>query len=152
MTRDAFGNYGDVPTIGRVTPVTNKDQIIPGDLWQPHYTDRRFLDNTRDGLTIFVDPLTVLVHGDFVDQIGEGLTYSYSDRVQQHVGHEAIDEAAKRAAEEVGNNRSARFVEHMLRYAFQDERLWLGHMRAGVNRSNGYPYHIYGFRSGNQTK
>lgn len=143
-----YGSFEGVPTIGRITPITDKDQEIPGDLWDPHYSDGRFVDGTSDGLTIFVDPEVTLVAGDFVDQVGEGLTYAYSDQVQQRQGYDVVEAAARRAQKEVGSNRTARFIEHMLRYAFEDDDLWLGHMRAGVNRGNGYSYKIYGYLTG----
>lgn len=147
MSFSGFGSYDGVPTIGRVTPITDKDAIIPGDLWNPHYTDGRFVDDTSDGLTIFVDPEATLVPGTFVDQVGEDLTYMYSDRLSQFQGYDVVEAAARRAKDEVGNHRSARFVEHMLRHALEDDTIWLGHMRAGVNRGNGYSYQIYGYRS-----
>lgn len=151
----AYGRYDSfegIPTIGRITPVTNKDQIIPGDLWDPHYSDRRFTDSTMDGLTIFVDPAVHLQPGYLLDQVDEGLTYVYGDRVMQGLGYEVVRAAEQKAAHEAGNARSARFIEHMLRHAFKDNELWLGHMRAGVNLSSGYSYKIYGFRSGDPNK
>lgn len=147
MSFGSHDDYHNVPTVGRISPVTDKDAIIPGDLWDPYYTDRRFTDGTSAGLTIFVDPEVTLAPGNFVDETAEELTYSYSDRVQQWVGHEAVRAASQQAAKEVGNNQSARFIENMLRRVFEDKNLWLGHMRAGVNRGNGHPYKIYGYRS-----
>lgn len=149
----AIGRYGDyrgVPTTGRINPVTDKDAIIPGDLWDPHYTDHRFTDGTTEGLTIFVDPKVILVPSTYIDDIAEDLEYRHSDRVVQAVGCEAILAASERAVKEVGNNRSARFIEHMLRHAFNDGSIWLGHMRAAVNRSNGCSYKVYGYRSNPQ--
>lgn len=150
MSYDRYGDYRNVPTVGRITAVTDKDAIIPDDLWNPHYSDRRFTEGTTDGLTIFVDPEVTLVPGTFVDETSEELTYSYSDRVQQWIGHNAVRAASERAAKEVGNKQSAMFIEVMLRHAFEDPSLWVGHMRAGVNRSNGYSYKIYGYRSDRQ--
>lgn len=141
-----FGSFEGVPTVGRITPIIDKDAEIPHDLWDPHYTDRRFLDGTTDGLTIFVDPEVTLVRGDFVDEVGEGLVYNYSDRVQQWLGYDVVRAAAERAESEVDHVRSARFIEQMLRHAYKDDSIWLGHLRAGVNRGNGYSYKIYGTR------
>jgi len=135
-----------------VRPITDKDQEIPYDLWDPHYTDRRFTEAQSDGLTIFADPLVVVAPTQFGGESAEGLSYSYSDRLNTHfVGYDKMREAARVAAEEVGNHQSARFVEHMLRIALEDPELWLGHMKAGVNRGNGYSYKLYGYRSGEPT-
>lgn len=142
----ATGDIIQVPALGRLRPVTDKDAEIPYDLWDPHYTDRRFTERTSDGLTIFVDPEQTLVEGDFVDEIGEGLTYMYSDRLVQWHG-DAVQRAAEEAKREVSIVRSARFIEKMLQGTLQDKSIWLGHIRAGVNRGNGYSYKIYGYRS-----
>lgn len=141
----AVGDQIQVPEGCRLNPVTDKDAEVPYDLWDPHYTDGRFLD-ARDGLTIFVDPDQVLVEGRWVDEQGEGLEYMYSDRLYQFYG-DAVTKAAKKAEREVNVTRSARFVERMLQGVFEDESLWLGHMRAGVNRDNGYSYKIYGYKT-----
>lgn len=141
-----YDDFSQVSTIGRITPITDKDQEIPLAFWDPHYTDRRFTQGTVDGLTIFVDPSVHLVPSTYVDEISQDLTYSYIDRLATALGEKIIHEARISAAAELGTNRTARFAEHMLRYAFQDESLFLGHLRAGVNRSDGYAYHIYGYR------
>jgi len=133
---------------GGVRPIIDKDQEIPYDLWDPHYTDRRFTESSSDGLTIFVDPGVTLEVGQFGGEYGEGLSYSYSDRLVTHfVGYEAMKAAGEDAEREVGNRRSARFIEHVLRHAFEAPELWLGHMKAGVNRGNGYSYKLYGYKT-----
>jgi hypothetical protein len=146
MTYGRYDDYHGRPTVGRITPITDKDAIIPGDLWDPHYMDGRFTHDTSDGLTIFVDPDITLVKNGIVDELVEDLTYDYSDRIYDSLGHAVVQAAREQAASEVGNIQSARFVERMLQHAFKNPDLWLGHMRAGVNRSNGYSYKMYGYR------
>lgn len=147
MTYNEYDALGSTYHTKLITPITDRDQIIPDSLWNPHYTNSRFTRNTTGALTIFVDPEVTLISNEFVDEIGENLHYVYSDRLAQWLSHDTYQEIIKKAAEEVGNNRSAKFAELMLRYALEDDSIWLGHICAGVNRYNGYSYRIFGYRS-----
>lgn len=129
-----------------VVPITDKDLVMPQWLWDPSYTDKRFVQGTSDGLTIFADPsieLTATITGGEMDR---SLCYDYSDRIASFVGSEALKAAKNDAEEAAGNNRSARYLEFFLRNAYEDQGLWLGHVKAGVNISNGESYKLYGYK------
>lgn len=151
MSFGKFEYFDDVLGIDEITPITDKDALIPSDLWDPSYRDTRFTEGTSDGRTIFVDPSVTMNPDRSIGEAGEGLSYDYSDRIHEWKGFGVLREAIDKALEEVGNARSARFAEVMLRHAFNDQTLFLGHMKAGVNRSSGYSYKIYGYRLGDQS-
>jgi len=93
----------------------------------PHYTDRRF-DKEQ---TVF-------------GREAKGLHYDYSDRIVQWDGDKA--DAAFEAAKASGKvQRSAEFYDvYLSEYFGKPTRV--EHVIAGVNRSNGYPYHVFGYR------
>jgi hypothetical protein len=130
-------------------PTTGKDELIPDGLWRPQHNDQRFAEPGSDGLrTIFKDSLVTFDPMQAWIETGEGLTYSRSDLLVAVDGASfaKLNKAAQLAAEEVGNRRSARFVEHMLRVALDSPELWLGHIKAGVEASSGFSYNLYGYK------
>lgn len=93
----------------------------------PHYTDRRF----EKEQTVF-------------GKEAAGLHYDYSDRIVQWDGDKA--DAAFEAAKASGKTLySAAFYDVYLS-AYFGKPTRVEHVIAGVNRSNGYPYHVYGYR------
>lgn len=96
----------------------------------PHYTDARFV-----------------VEQSVYGESEPGLTYEYSDRL-----HEWDREKARRswfiAGELVGDKgrSTARKVAYYLT-AYFGKLIEVRHIVSGVNRSNGYAYNVYGFRS-----
>lgn len=93
----------------------------------PHYTDRRF----EREQTVF-------------GKEADGLHYDYSDRIVQWDGDKA--DAAFGAAKASGKvQRSAEFYDvYLSEYFGRPTRV--EHIIAGINRSNGYPYHVFGYR------
>ena len=70
-----------------------------------------------------------------------GLFYNYSDRL---IGKEWDD--AQDSADENGFTRgTAAWFEWALKHFHGAKKLDLRHMLLGVNRSNGYHYHVYGY-------
>lgn len=131
-----------------VQPVTLKDQEIPDHMWDPHYNDTRFTESRSEGLVIFVDPALILTNSGFgARESNEGLGYTYSDRLAEHLGYSALQKIRDEIAADGSNRRTAGFIEKVLQRAFNDESIWLGRMKAGVNRATGYSYHIYGYSS-----
>lgn len=92
----------------------------------PHYTDARF-DKEQT------------VYG----AAEKGLNYEYDDRIVQW-DYEKHKIAAKAATESGAKARTARWYNFYLSvfYGFDVE---VRHIEAGVNRSNGYPYCVFGF-------
>lgn len=131
------------PKNSGIIPVTDKDAIIPERLWDPSDMDHRFL-GTGDGITIFADPKPILVPDGNGTLVGSTLRYTADDVLRIHKGYEAIADATRRAKDEVGNNRTVRYLEHVLRIVFDEEDLWVGQVRVGVNRGTGYSYKTYG--------
>lgn len=88
-----------------------------------------------------------MIQTDFNAQRAEGLTYSFEDRLEepQFIGQQAMRDAVELAEVEVGNTSSARFVEQLLRHAFDDPNLWVGHIKTGVKENNGHPFRIFGY-------
>lgn len=131
---------------GDVKPITEKDKVIPGAYWDPHYTDERFTGTRDEGLSIFVDPSVTIIRS-FGGDVGEGLTYDYNDRISQWLGYKALRNIREEVAGDGIEQKTARFIERTLQLVFKNDELWLGHIKAGVNRSNGYSYQIYGHRT-----
>ncbi|HUC95628.1 MAG TPA: hypothetical protein VMR76_01560 [Candidatus Saccharimonadia bacterium] len=133
-------NYG-------VWPTKSKDLVIPFDIWDPDYTDRRFMKSGTEGLTIFRSPTVTFIPDDLYGEIGEGLDYVYSGGIISDVGYEAYGEAWDRVVQELGLGevRTARFMEHLLRIVFRNDLISLGHIKAGVNRDTQSSYKIYGY-------
>ena len=103
--------------------ITDKNTILQDT--HPHYTDSRF----RTEQTIF-------------GQEEKGLQYEYSDRIADQ------DREAKKNSEVFADSKAvkctAAWYEAYLSAHF-DKPADIRHIIAGVNRSNGYPYRIYGF-------
>lgn len=130
-----------------VVPVSDKEALIPRDLWLPSWTDQRFANAPSGGVTIFVDPSVEAIQTWPNGPIVEGLDYSFEDRLEepQFIGRKGMELAATKAEREVGNNISARYAEQLLRFAFDDPDLWIGHIKTGVS-GGGHPFKIFGYR------
>lgn len=114
--------------------MTTHARDVPLEL-NPHYSDHRF-----DGH----EPLTV-----FGQEI-KGLFYNYSDRLFQADWRK--DREAAFAANESGKVRnSAEWLEVYLTY-YHGQPVCLYHVLAGVNRSNGYGYAVYGYKYGESVR
>lgn len=123
--------------------IRNKEEPIPSQLWNPHYSDRYFTDKSG-GRTIFLAPGLVTVEEYGVDKV-DGLEYNYSDRIAQWVGHEAMDRATKTACAVLGSEAvTAHYYEIMLQNAYQNPQVELQHIIAGVNLDSGYSFRIFG--------
>ena len=94
---------------------------------QPHYTDERF----RKEQTVF-------------GAEESNLSYDYDDRIRQwdYQKHEMAWDLAKKTGHKVG---SQRFYEAYLSKYF-GKPILLKHVIAGVNRGNGYPYVVFGYK------
>jgi hypothetical protein len=128
------------------SPIRDKSTEIPYAWLDPHYSNEHFTRSQSEGLDIF------LAEGEEIAQdsyggVVRGAHYNYSDRIYQSTSTEQHGEAAERAKELVGNNQSAAFFEAYLREVFKDPTIELVHMKAGVNRGNGFSYRIFGYRS-----
>lgn len=101
----------------------------------PHYTDNRF----REPQTVWLATGYKLNKRDVVN----GAVYNYSDRIWQwdwnkaNSAHETIDKSL--------DHRSPAYIQEFLRYYFNNPKIVLVHVVAGVNLSNGYPYQVYGY-------
>lgn len=101
----------------------DKNKVLPS----PHYTDKRF-DQPQ---TIFGEEC-------------EGLGYVYSDRLWQSDYDKS--EAAARGVNESGITlKTCRWYEAYLS-AYFSRPIEIKHIIAGVNRSNGCPYNVFGYR------
>jgi len=121
---------------------TDKNVTIPYDLLDPHYSDRRFFDKTH---TIFLDTRFETIVTRYGVQIVEGAHYVYSDRLWENYGTERCLEAFHQADAVVGNKESARYLEEYLRKLYNQPDLELIHIVAGVNRSDGYSFRVFGY-------
>lgn len=96
-------------------------------LMSPHYTDARF----QTEQTVF-------------GKESDGLSYDYSDRLAQWDWDKS--QAAWDAAKQSGALlRSAAFYDVYLSEYF-GKPTTVEHIISGVNRSNGYPYNVFGYR------
>ena len=75
----------------------------------------------------------------------EGLFYNYSDRLDEW-DYEKGKRAREYAAELGADHRTGRYMTAMLSYFHDGAVVELRHVIAGCNRSNGYPYLIYGYK------
>ena len=116
----------------------DKDMPLHDD---PHYTDKRF-DKEQ---TIFGKPIE---EGSFGHQ---GLDYVYSDRIWQWDYNKAkrASQHANDTTGKTGHNKSCRWYEIYLSYFF-DKPVVIEHIIAGVNRSNGYSYCVFGYKEAPQ--
>lgn len=123
-------------------------QIVPIEhdknarIWSlfPSYSNSAF----RTDQTTFLAPGYKLVPGYYPSV--KGASYEYSDRLWQWDWDKA-DQANKQAREQHGdtNTNTAVFCETFLRLYFDKPNLIVVHLISGVNRSNGYPYVVYGY-------
>jgi len=70
------------------------------------------------------------------------LSYNYDDRILEwdyNKARESYDKAAS-----VARPKTARFYQEMLKN-FHDKEVQLKHIMAGCNRSNGFPYLVFGY-------
>ena len=93
----------------------------------PHYTDERFNKEQT-------------VYG----KAEQGLAYDYSDRLWQWNWDKA-NEASEVAKASGVTDRSARYYEVYLSHYF-GKPVEIKHIIAGVNKSNGYPYCLFGYK------
>lgn len=74
----------------------------------------------------------------------KGLFYVYSDRLYDW-NHDLATKA-KENAKKISNENTAEFFALMLSYYYNCEYIQLEHIIAGCNRSNGFPYLVFGFQ------
>lgn len=98
----------------------------------PHYTDSRF----KEEQTIFGEKC-------------EGIGYDYSDRLWQWDYNKAKQASIQANASEA-TPKSCRWYEAYLS-AYFDKPIEIKHIVAGVNRSNGYPYCVFGYKDASVT-
>lgn len=129
-----FGSRSEAPT--RVA--RRKDEEIPGQWLWPHYTNPAFDEAT----TVFLDAESRTTPTGYGTDEVEGAEYWYGDRIP--ADWDKLHEAAERAAQELGTKSTARYFELQLQQATDEPDLQLVHLLTGVNRGNGFPYHVYG--------
>ncbi len=101
----------------------------------PHYTNERF----RKPQTVF------LLRGRYPqDGYVPHAEYNYSDRIWQW-DWDKCDKAREAVNAKGLDGNTAAWHEAWLRIVLDDSKLNLVHILAGVNLSNGYPYHVYGY-------
>lgn len=104
--------------------ITDKNEVLQNT--HPHYTNERL----RKEQTIF-------------GQDEDGLNYEYSDRVADWDREAKKDSSAE--ADKVAKKCTAAWYEAYLSAHFE-KPVDIRHIIAGVNRGNGYPYRVYGFK------
>lgn len=110
----------------------------------PHYSDRIYRVNQTE---FCLEPENL------VERYGvlviDGLHYDYSDRLLEWDREKmlsAIEHAdAVTGAKDWRAKKTARYIQEYLRF-YYGKPIQLVHVIAGVNRSNGYPYLVYGTR------
>jgi hypothetical protein len=135
-----FGRSSEVPA----EPIRDKDAEIPSPWLWPHYSGPFF---DAGAVSVYLDPTCTTTRAYGSDEV-DGADYQYGDRL--NVDYEKYHAALERAEQELGTKSTARYFETAFRYAMEDPALELVHLITGVNRSNGNPYHVYGFRHGQQ--
>lgn len=108
--------------------------------YDPHYSNPQF----NHPQTIFLAEGYKISQSSYGGDIVTGVVYSYSDRLIQW-NYNKAQEAWELAKTNVYPNRSAGMVELYLRNYFDNPRLELVHILAGVNLSNGYSYRVFGY-------
>ncbi len=116
-TKDPWENYRYPATFDKDKPLET----------MPHYTDNRF----RKEQTVFGKEC-------------EGIGYDYSDRLWQW-DYKKAEEAVEKANKSGAISKSCRWYEAYLS-AYFGKPIEIKHIIAGVNRSNGYPYCIFGYK------
>lgn len=99
----------------------------------PHYSNRRF----EREQTVFGKP-SRSPYGH------KHLSYDYSDRLWQW-DYDKAEQSAKCATESGAPLRSCAWYEAYLS-AYFGRPITIEHIIAGVNRSNGYPYCVFGYK------
>jgi len=122
-TEDVIGIRNEFFASFKFQPVHNKNTPLET---MPHYTDKRF----EKEQTVF-------------GKAEKGLHYDYSDRLWQW-DHAKAKQASETANASHAVNRSARWYEEYLS-AYFGKKTIIKHIVAGVNRSNGYPYCVFGY-------
>ncbi len=118
--------------------VSKYDEQIDGSNWNPHYSNS-YWNNAH---TIFLLPgYKTAGHYEMV----EGLEYAYSDRLREWYTSDQY-EAAWAGAKELHPTRTAAFIQEYMRRLMDKPTIELVHILAGVNLSNGYSYHVYGYK------
>ena len=108
-----------------VYPTTfDKDAILET---MPHYTDNRF----KKEQTVF-------------GREEKGLGYDYSDRIWQW-DYKKAEQSVDAANGSGATPRTCRWYEAYLSFYF-DRPIEIRHIIAGVNRSSGYPYAVFGYK------
>ncbi len=75
----------------------------------------------------------------------DGLEYVYSDRLRQWYKSEEHDKAWE-GAKELHPLCTAAFIQEYMRRLMSNPAIELVHILAGVNVSNGFSYHVYGYK------
>jgi hypothetical protein len=117
---DIFGNYAR--SSGVSTTFDMNKQLTDN----PHYSDNRF-DKEQ---TIF-------------GKEEKGLGYDYSDRIWQW-NYDKAEQATEHASTKY-TPHTANWYQEYLSFFF-DKKITLKHVVAGVNKSSGYPYLIFGYK------
>jgi hypothetical protein len=125
---------------GKITPIHDRNAVIDSALLNPHYTDTRF----RQEQSIFVASQKHLVEHYGHDTVS-GAWYIYSDRLHGWYPQDQLDSADQAARDSGAHPYSARYKEVFLKTLLDQPNLELVHIVAGVNRSNGYSYLVYGY-------
>jgi len=73
----------------------------------------------------------------------EGITYEYDDRIMQWDYHKH-EKAILHANSKVEEETKTWYVEYLNFY--YDKKIDLRHILQGCNRSNGFPYLVFGFK------
>lgn len=129
-----------------IPPVRSKTQPILDRMRNPRHDDPCFV-RARGGVTIY------LAHGlDVVDQetpgsYVEGIDYLYSSRVLDTVKSSIVNKSKHSARWHAKRDDTAQYYEFVLQRAFDDRAIQLHHIIAGISRSQGLPYHVYGTTS-----
>lgn len=121
----------------QIVPIVSNKNTVIWSLW-PHYSNSQF-DTDQ---TTFLAP-GYRLEPDYIRSV-KGIAYDYSDRLWQWDWNKA-DQANKAAREQHEQTNTAAFCETFLRLYFDKPNLVVVHLISGVNRSNGYPYVVYGY-------
>lgn len=120
---DPYGRYGGMKKGVKPVVVTERDE--PLQLF-PHYSDPAF----QHQQTVF-------------GFASSGLSYDYSDRLEQWWGRDKMLEARDNANRLGMVRHSADWLTSVVSYLYGESRIVL-HVVSGVNSANGYPYFVVG--------
>lgn len=119
----------------------SKTETISFDRWAPLYTNPA----SKKPQTIYLGH-GIETGGNYGNGTVPDASYDYDNHIFSWFSKEELDEATKAAKEAGFKPRSAGYVEVYLRTLYKDPSLELVHIIAGVNRSNGCPYRVYGYK------